>query len=99
MTDIVQVMAKALSKHDRFNEKYYEKYLDDAKAALQAIEDAGFVIMPKEPSMEMIRAANHNIYESGTSIDRTRWIYRDMISKSSTFLSNKSIDAPDNTSR
>ena len=40
-----------------FNRGYKDIVFAQARAALQAIEDAGFVVVPKEPSDEMIAGA------------------------------------------
>ena len=73
---IVEVMARAMVGYiGELSD--FEDHREAAQAALQALSEAGYVVVPKEPTEAMIEAerALH-----GYSGDRTASAYRAMIS-------------------
>lgn len=70
MTDLREVIARALYDHDwrdpempdwDQNPDAQEPYRDNASAALRAVADAGFVIVPREPTEVMVDEAAKEI--------------------------------------
>ncbi|GGA45811.1 hypothetical protein [Pelagibacterium lentulum] len=55
MTDITEIMARALWPLQEWGGIEHNAYLA-AQAAISALNEAGYVIVPKEPSIEMIAA-------------------------------------------
>lgn len=73
MSDIVEVMARAFARHyvqtpdyerggntvDAEVELVWRDWIPEMQAALTALEEKGYVVVPIEPTEEMLHAARH----------------------------------------
>lgn len=57
--DIVEVMARAIAAQDDATggSRYSAYWLNLARAALTALEEAGYAVVPREPTEAMVKAA------------------------------------------
>ena len=76
MTEIIEAMARAFYAND--GEQSYG--IDAMRAALSAAEAAGWVLVPKEPTDEQVKAAYNACDEHGGVLIKTG--YRAMLAAS-----------------
>jgi hypothetical protein len=63
MTDLIQTIARAMwdwtapeTEHDWRGDERHQLYFDGAQAAITALHDAGYAIVPREPTEAMLEA-------------------------------------------
>lgn len=88
--ELIEAVAKAICRENLISTKqpddpetmgyYWKSFLGEARAALSAIEAAGFVVVPVEPTDEMAENARNAIYDSLPSMLRAKRVYADMLS-------------------
>jgi hypothetical protein len=75
MTDLTEVLARAMCEErgagglngiarQRYVDEQWERYDDDAKACLAALDAAGYQIVPKEPTEIMSHAGEEARYRA-----------------------------------
>lgn len=62
MTDVVEVMARAVELHEGLSANFWEDHVLIARAALAALNEAGYVVVPREPTPEMLACIVHKKY-------------------------------------
>lgn len=83
--ELIEVMAVAIANEYGDPSEYWSAYADPAQAALSAIEGAGFVVVPREPTDDMnsAGATDQSPNDATNTLDRMYGavanIYRAMI--------------------
>lgn len=85
--ELVEKVARAICRQNLVSTKqpddaetidaYWQSFKPEAISALRAIEEAGWVIVPKEPTKDMLHCASENT----TGMDlASRHVWKDMLS-------------------
>ena len=76
--DLVSVIANAIKKAD--NSYLFENYSKQAKAVMRALDQQGYMLVPKEPSKEMIKAGIYAINLGLVDARKlAKEVYKDML--------------------
>ncbi len=78
MSQAQSIIAKAIKSAD--SSYFWEDYSAQAKAAIRALEAAGFAIVPKDPSLPMVQAGVQAVVIGKTKPQElATQIYRGMV--------------------
>lgn len=76
--DIVKIIADAIQKADK--SYFFENYSKQARSVIKELDQLGYVLMPKEPNAEMIKAGVLAITIGNVDARKlARDVYKDMI--------------------
>lgn len=76
--DIVKIISEAIKNSDK--SYFFENYTKQAKAVIKELDNLGFVLLPKEPTSEMIKAGVYAITIGNVDARKlARDVYKDMI--------------------
>lgn len=73
MSDIVEVMARAIAEASDEYTNLWRLYEKQAEIALAALDAAGFAIVPKEPTEAMLQAALNAYDKPARDFDNDDW--------------------------
>lgn len=75
---LLQLIAQTIKKAD--NSYFFENYTSQARAVINTLDSAGYVLLPKDPSLKMIQAGVNAILIGKTQPhELARQIYSAMI--------------------
>lgn len=80
MSDLRTVIARAIKKADKTI--FLENYTRQAKSVLKALQKEGYVIVPLEPTEEMLKAGSDAIVSGKVKpSNHVRVVYQSMLKK------------------